>query len=142
MSFDQLMLSVAQRNELGELDFRENRYHFTIDGRIELTCFQANGRFYLHGVITSLPAGVSDQEKLLRELMKKNLGLSTTQRVILSIEPDQDALALHYTCGLQGLDEEVIEEVLSEFANNFEYYSNLINQDQLVMPLTPTMIMP
>ena len=142
MSFDQLMLSVAQRNELGELDFRDNRYHLTIDGRIELTCFQANGRFYLHGVIATLPVGISDREKALRDIMKKNLGLATTQRVILSVEPDQDALALHYSTGLQGLDEEAIEEALSEFANNFEYYTNLIHQDQLVMPTAPTMIMP
>ncbi|WP_255471737.1 CesT family type III secretion system chaperone [Endozoicomonas sp. OPT23] len=136
------MKSVAQRNELGDLDFRDNRYHLTIDGRIELTCFQANGKFYLHGLLAGLPAGASEREKVLRDIMKKTLGLSTTQRVILSVEPDQDALALHYSCNLQGLDEEAIEESLSEFANNFEYYTSLIHQDQLMMPAMPTMIMP
>ncbi|MGI9279301.1 MAG: CesT family type III secretion system chaperone [Endozoicomonas sp.] len=142
MSFDNLMKAVARNNQLGELDFRDNRYYLTIDNRIELTCFQANGRFFLHGVIAQLSSGEKDRENLLRSLMTKTVGLATTQRVILSIEPEKDALALHYSCPLQGLDEDQIEEALSEFANNFEYYLMEISQEQAVMPTMPTMIMP
>ncbi|WP_062268774.1 CesT family type III secretion system chaperone [Endozoicomonas arenosclerae] len=142
MSFDNLMRAIAQKNQLGELDFRDNRYHLTIDSRIEFTCFQANGRFFIHGVIAELPQGEKDRENVLRNLMAKTVGLATTQRVILSIEPEKDALALHYSCPLQGLDEDQIEEALSEFANNFEYYLVEVSQEQAVMPTMPTMIMP
>ena len=142
MSFDNLMKAVAQKNQLGELDFRNDRYFLTIDSRIEFSCFQANGRFYLHGIIARLPDSSKDREELLRSVMQKTIGLATTQRVVLSVEPDNDSLALHFSRPLQGLDEGIIEEALSEFANNFEYYLNLINQGQLSMPAMPTMIMP
>ncbi|WOG25695.1 CesT family type III secretion system chaperone [Endozoicomonas sp. 8E] len=142
MSFDNLMKAVARNNQLGELDFRDNRYYLTIDSRIEFTCFQANGRFFIHGVIAQLPPGEKDRENILRNLMTKTVGLATTQRVILSIEPEKDALALHFSCPLQGMDDNLVEEALAEFANNFEYYLKEISQEQTVMPTMPTMIMP
>lgn len=142
MSFDKLMESVARKHKMGELKFLDNRYHLTIDGRMEVTSFQANGKFYLHGIICQLPKQSKDQQDLLLRLMQKNLGLAMTQRVSLCMEPDSDTLALTMVRPLQGLDEEGVEDCMSEFANNFEFFLNLANQETLAMPAMPTMIMP
>ena len=143
MSFDQLMKSVAQRNDMGELDFRDNRYYLSIDNHMELACFQANGKFYLHGVIAQLPPKPDDRQALLKKLLQKHLGLNQTQRISLSIEPDSDELSLSTTRPTLGLNVDVIEEALAEFANNYEYFLTLINQDGLnVAPSGPVMIMP
>ncbi|MET4694893.1 CesT family type III secretion system chaperone [Endozoicomonas lisbonensis] len=142
MSFDNLIKSVARRNQMGELEFRDNRYYISVDDRIELACFQANGKFYLHGVIAKLPSRADEQEELLKKLLQKHLGLIQTQRISLCIEPDSDELSLSTTRTALGLNEDIIEEALAEFANNFEYILTLINEDALTMPSAPVMIMP
>lgn len=142
MSFDNLIKSVAERHSMGRLVFRDNRYYISIDGHIELACFQANGKFYLHGILAKLPSKTDDQQKLLKTLLQKSLGLAMTQRVSLCIEPDTDELALSLTRPAIGLNEEVVEEAFAEFANNFEYFLTLVNQETLAMPSMPVMIMP
>ena len=142
MSFDNLIQSVANRNSIGKLDFRNDRYYLTIDGRIEVACFQSKGKFYLHGILASLPPKPDDQQKLLTELLQKNLGLMMTQRVSLCMEPDTDELALSTTRSALGLTEDIIEESLAEFANNYEYFLGLMVQDTQPAPVSPVMIMP
>ena len=142
MSFEHLMKSVADKHNLGELDFRDNRYFITIDGHMEVACFQANGRFYIYAVIAALPEKERDRDELLQKLLQKSLGLAMTQRVNLCIEPDSDALALYLTRPLQGLNEDIIEESLGMFANNHEFFLKQVHEDVIVMPSAPTMIMP
>lgn len=142
MSFDNLMQSVAERNAIGKLDFRNNRYYLTIDGRIEVACFQAGGKFYLHGILAKLPSELSGQQDLLTRLLQKNLGLAMTQRVSLCMEPETEELALSTTRTALGLTEDIIEECLAEFANNYEYFLGLMVQDSQLMPASPVMIMP
>ena len=142
MSFENLMKSVANRNNLGNLDVRDSRYYITIDSHMEVASFQANGKFYLYGVLASLPENSKDRDDLLHKLLQKNLGLAMTQRVSLCAEPDSDVLALYLTRPLQGLNEDVIEESLGEFANNYDYFLSLVSEEVLVMPSMPTMIMP
>ena len=142
MSFDNLMQTVAERNAIGKLDFRNNRYYLTIDGRIEVACFQTGGKFYLHGILARLPTKPSEQQELLTTLLQKNLGLAMTQRVSLCMEPETDELALSTTRSALGLTEDIIEECLAEFANNYEYFLSLMVRDTQSMPASPVMIMP
>ncbi|MDP0561959.1 MAG: CesT family type III secretion system chaperone [Candidatus Endonucleobacter sp. (ex Gigantidas childressi)] len=129
MSFKNLMHSFARQNNLEELDFRDNKYHLVLDDLVRLTCFQANGECYFHGILAPLPKDPSTREDLLVRLLKTSLALMQSQRVILCIEPDGLNLGLYLTRPLQGLDETMLTTALVEYVNGFEIFKKEVDRD-------------
>ena len=143
MSFENLMQSFANQQSLGKLELRDNRFYLTIDTQMEITCFQANSRFYAYGVITMLPGDAQKREQFLREILQKNLALLMSERVALCIEPEDDVLSIYLTRPMQGLTEDKVEEALATLANNYELFLKLASQEQLAPPpSSPMMLMP
>ena len=143
MSFENLMQSFANQQSLGKLELRDNRFYLTIDTQMEITCFQANSRFYAYGVITMLPRDSQKCEQFLREILQKNLALLMSERIALCIEPEDDVLSIYLTRPMQGLTEDKIEEALATLANNYELFLKLASQEQLAPPPSaPMMLMP
>ena len=142
MSFDNLMQSFANQQQLGELEVRDNRYYFTIDSQMEIACFQANGKFYVYGVVAMLPKDGQNREVFILDILQKNLALLMTERVSLCIEPDQDALAIYLCRPLQGLNVDVVEEAIATLVNNFEMCIKFATSGQLSRPAHPSMFMP
>ena len=143
MSFDNLMQSFANGQNLGKLEKQNNHFYLTIDTQMEITCFQANSKFYAYGVIAMLPSEDQKREQFLQEILQKNLALLMSERVALCVEPDADVLAIYLTRPLQGLTEEKIESAIATLANNYELFLKLASQEQLAPPPSaPMMLMP
>ncbi len=142
MSFDLLMESFAQNNDMGELEFKDNKYHLVLDDIVALTAFQAAGNCYLHGILAPLPDQPRDQEQLLIELLKTSLILVNTQRVSLCIEPDNKQLGLYLVRSLQELDAVELERALIEYLNCFEILQEYIEKQQPPRATSPMMLMP
>ncbi len=142
MSFDHLMESFAQKNDMGKLEFKDNKYHLVLDDLVALTAFQAGGNCYLHGILGSLPDQPRDQEQLLIELLKTSLILVSTHRVSLCIEPDNKQLGLYLVRSLQDLDEAELERGLIEYLNCFEILQEYIEKQQPLRGNAPMMLMP
>ena len=142
MSFDNLMQSFASQQQLGELEVRDNRYYFTIDTQMEVACFQANGKFYVYGVVALLPKDGRKREEFLLNILQKNLALLMSERVSLCIEPDQDALAIYLCRPLQGLNVDVVEMALATLVNNFEMFIKFASSKQLSRPTDSSMFVP
>ncbi|WP_422448431.1 MULTISPECIES: CesT family type III secretion system chaperone [unclassified Endozoicomonas] len=128
MSFEQLMNSYAARQQIDELEYENDRYSLLVDGRIEVACFQANGRFYAYSIIARLPGDNSKREELLIRLLGKNLALVAHERVSLCIDPDVDALALYASAPIKSLNVDGIEEVIAALANNHALFVNWVEQ--------------
>ncbi len=142
MSFDNLMQSFASQNDLGELDFRDNKYYLMLDNAIDVACFQANGNCYIHGMLAPLPVDKAGQEDLLIRLLKRNLSLLYNQQVSLCIEPDGKELALYLVRSLQGFDEVELEKALVEYVTSFEFLKEEIDQQGPLPGSAPMMFMP
>ncbi|MDP0588353.1 MAG: CesT family type III secretion system chaperone [Candidatus Endonucleobacter bathymodioli] len=133
MSFENLMKSFARQNNLEEIDFRDNKYHLILDGITRVTCFQANGDCYFHGILAPLPEDSSAREDLLVRLLKTNLALMQSQRMSLCIEPDGRNLGLYLTRPLRGLDETMLTSALVEYVNGFEVFKKEVDRDDFQM---------
>ncbi|MDD7804341.1 MAG: CesT family type III secretion system chaperone [Endozoicomonas sp. (ex Botrylloides leachii)] len=120
MNLNDLMTSFAQKQGIDELDFRDDKYHLILEDKIELTCFQANGICYFHGLLGPLPEQPADQEALLTQLLKTNLSLINMQRASLCIEPDNKYLGLYLTQSLQALNEVALEDALLNYVHCYE----------------------
>ena len=122
MSFKNLMNSYAARQQMELLGCENNKCTLTIDGRVEVSCFQANGRFYAYSVITKLPVDNNKRESMLVGLLERNLALLTTQRVSLCIDPDENVLGVYISASLKNLNVDLIEELIAALANNYELF--------------------
>ena len=142
MSFDRLMQSFANQQALGELEIRDDRYYFTIDTNMDVACFQANGKFYVYGVISMLPKDHQKRETFLLDMLQKNLALMMTERVSLCIEPEEDVLAIYLCRPLQGLNASEIEKSVATLVNNLELLIQLAHSDPLSKPSPPSLLMP
>ncbi|MGB1271472.1 MAG: hypothetical protein ACPG5T_05315, partial [Endozoicomonas sp.] len=83
MSLETLMKTFVAQKQMGELEFSSNRFYLTVDAQMEVACFQANGKFYVYGVIAELPEDARQREELLKGLLQKNLALLMSERVSL-----------------------------------------------------------
>ena len=128
MSFDNLMESFARNNDVGELDFRDNKYYIVLDGTVDLACFKNGENCYFHGILDELPEKPSEQENLLISLLKINLSLINSEKACLCIEPDGRHLGLFLIRPLQGLDEVEMEKALVEYINFLEVMKHEIDQ--------------
>ena len=142
MKFDDLMAAFARKNDMGELDFRDNKYRLVLDDSVELTCFQANGLCYFHGLLAPLPDNPRDQEELLTQLLKTNLSLVNIQCANLCIEPDNKHLGLYMTRSLQELDEEELENALLDYLNYYEILKQDIDIGSSRLASGPMILMP
>ena len=143
MSFKNLMQSFASQQNLGTLDFHDNRFHITVDTQMEIACFEANGLFYVYGVIAMLPRDEYKREQFLQDILQKNLALIMSERVSLCMEPDVDVLAIYLSRPMQGLNEDIIEKAIATLCNNYELFLKLASQEQLPPPpSSPMMLMP
>ena len=122
MSFEHLMNLYAARQQMGKLEHENDRYSLVVNDRVEVACFQANGRFYVYSIIAKLPKENSKREELLIRLLEKNLALVAYERVSLCIDPDENALALYASAPLRSLSVDVIEEAIVALANNHELF--------------------
>ncbi len=142
MSFDHLMQSFANQQQLGDLELRDHHYYLTIDTQMELSCFQANGKFYVYGVISMLPGDSVQREEFLEKILQKNLVLMQTERISLCIEPDKDVLGIYFTRPLQGLTEQGVEAAIAVFTNNFEFFLRQLGLDNVPVSGSPMMFLP
>ena len=125
MSFEHLMNLYAARQQIDGLEYENNRYNLVVDDRLEVACFQANGRFYAYSVIARLPGESSQREELLAGLLEKNMALIAFERVSLCIDPDEHALALYASAPLRSLSVDVIEEAIVALANNHALFCKM-----------------
>ncbi|WP_175404540.1 CesT family type III secretion system chaperone [Endozoicomonas atrinae] len=128
MSFENLMNSYAARQQIGPLEYENDRYTLVVDDRVEVACFQANGRFYAYCIISKLPEDNSKREELLIRLLEKNLALVAFERVSLCIDPDENALALYASAPIKSLSVGGIEEAIVALANNHELFVKWVGQ--------------
>ena len=142
MSFENLMNTFAARQQLGRLEYNNNQFFLTIDNRIEVSCFQANGRFYVYGVVAKLPEDDRKREELLTTLLEKNLVLMATERVSLCIDSEQNVLAIYTSASLKGLNLGGVEESIAMLANNFELFLQWTGQSAPPPPSPSMMLMP
>ncbi|MFK0573437.1 CesT family type III secretion system chaperone [Endozoicomonas sp.] len=142
MSFENLMNAFAARQQLGQLESKNNQFFLTIDNRIEVSCFQANGRFYVYGIVASLPEDELKREELLTTLLEKNLVLLATEPVSLCIDSEQDSLAIYISVPLKDLNLGGIEESISTLANNYELFLQWTGQSAPPPPPPSMMLMP
>ncbi len=142
MSFDKLMQSFADQQQLGELEVRDKRYYFTIDSEMEIACFQANGKFYVYGVVSMLPRDSQKREDFLLNILQKNLALLMSERVSICIEPNENVLAIYLCRPLQGLHVDVVEEAIATLTNNFELFLSIASAESVPKPASPSMFMP
>lgn len=141
MSLETLMKTFAAQKQMGELEFRSNRFYLTVDSQMEVACFQANGKFYVYGVIAELPEDVRQREELLKGLLQKNLALLMSERVSLCIEPEQSVLAIYLCRPMQGLNVDSIETSIATLVNNFELFLKWAHQNNMSPP-SSFMMMP
>lgn len=142
MSFDNLMESFAKQNDLGELDFHDNKYHLVLDGNIEVACFQANGHCYLRGMLAPMPDNINQQEALMTKLLQTSLSLIHSQRVTLCINPETHNFEVYLMRKIQGLDELELSNALVEYINCFEIFKKECELDSIPSASMPIMLMP
>lgn len=142
MSFENLMNAFAARQQLGPLEYKNNQFFLTIDNRIEISCFQANSRFYVYGVIAKLPEDGFKREELLTSLLEKNLALLATERTSLCIDPEQNALAIYISVSLKDLNLGGVEESIAALTNCFELFLQWTGQSAPPPPSPSMMLMP
>lgn len=142
MSFENVMNAYAARHQLAQLDNENNKFMLTVDDRIDVACFQANGRFYAYSTLTRLSEDNSQREELLARLMEKNLGLLATQRVSLCIDPDDNSLAIYVSAPLKNLSVGGIEESIAALANNYELFLQWVGQSDSPSSDHSMMLMP
>ncbi len=142
MTFENLMNAYAARQQMQPLEYENNKFKLTVDDRIEVACFQANGRFYAYSTITKLTDDNSKREQLLMMLLEKNLALLATERVSLCIDPDENALAIYISAPLKNLSIGGIEESIAALANNYEHFLKWAGQSAPPPPAPSMMLMP
>lgn len=142
MSFENLMNAFATRQQLGPLEFNNNQFLLTIDNRMEIACFQANGQFYVYGVVAKLPEDDAKRAELLTSLLEKNLALLASERVSLCIDSDENALAIFLSTPLKDLNLGRIEECIETLSNNFELFLQWAGQSTPPPPTPSMMLMP
>ncbi|USE39025.1 CesT family type III secretion system chaperone [Endozoicomonas sp. SCSIO W0465] len=128
MSFEKLMNSYAARQQMGALEYENDRYALVVDDRLEVACFQAHGRFYVYSIISKLPEDNGKRQDLLMGLLEKNLALVAAERVSLCIDPDENALAVYVSAPIRSLSVDVIEEAIVALANNHALFVKWVGQ--------------
>lgn len=142
MSFDRIMQSFAHQKAMDTLEYHDNKYHLTLEDSIEVSCFQANGCCYIHGLLTAMPADEGDGETLLVELLNASLALAYSHRLSLCLEPDGQHLAVCLVRSLQGFDALELDKALIEFAHGYELLQQICDQPRLDSPSGPMVLMP
>lgn|GEM_PF-6393336 len=139
MSFENLMNAYAARHQLGALDFSDNGCRLMIDDRIDVTCLQANGQFYVYCDFARLPDDNYQREALLLRLVEKNLPLLANERISLCIDPDRQTLAIYSYAPMSSLTVGGIEELIATVGNNHELFLQWAEQSSA--PAHPAMMM-
>ncbi|PJE80417.1 hypothetical protein CI610_00600 [invertebrate metagenome] len=146
MSLDSVLQAFANHHGMDPLEAEEGRYRIVIDDIFVVECFPVSGQVYFYGEIGLLPSKIDVRESVLKQMLKKNLGLMMSQRSSLCVS-QEDKLAVSFRCPLQGVTQQSVEGAVAEMVNHLEYFSDMLavltsSQNSFASPALPTMIMP
>ncbi len=140
MNFENLMNALASRQQVGPFEYKDDQFRFTIDGKMNISSFQANGRFYAYCKVTRLPEDAVQREDLLKIFLERNMVVLEHERVSLCLDPDGKSLAVFVSSPMSGLTLGVLEDHIAALANIYDYYSQGAGQSTLPPP-SPSMLM-
>ena len=140
MNFENLMNALASRRQIESLEYKNDQVRLTIDGKINISCFQANGFFYASCHITRLPEDLAQREDLLKILLEKNMVVIGQVQVSLCLDLDGKSLVLYVSAAMNGLTLGSLEEHIAALTNIHDYYSQSVSQST-PLPPSSTMIM-
>jgi len=123
---DSLAGQFAARHDLQAPSRDEHgRYHFLIDGELEIALFQHGNQILIEGQLQPLPDGRNEAGALLEQSLRRHLGRLRDHQEVLSLDPDDDRLVLFRQLGARGLSLADFDQAIGDFANGLAFWQQV-----------------
>ena len=122
---DNLVAQMAARADLDRPNRDDRgRFFFVFDGEHEIMLFQSGSTIYIEARVSPLPAERDNALDLLERCLKSQLARFKNKHEVLSIDPEDGQLALFRELPARTLSVADFEQVLGDFVNGLEFWSN------------------
>ena len=123
---DSLAAQFAARHDLQPPSRdEEGRYHFLIDGDLEIALFQHGHKIVLEAQLQPLPGGRNEVGPFLEQSLRRHLGRLRDHQEVLSLDPDDDRLVLFRQLSAPGLSVVDLDQAIGDFANGLAFWQHV-----------------
>jgi len=116
---------------------QHGRYHFVLDGQLEIGLFQNGNWVFLEGKLDPIPESRAEVGRVLAHSLRRHLGRLRNHLEVLCVDPDEGCLVLYRQLSAQGLRIDELESAMGELANGLAFWLQASGDSRRPAPPPP-----